>query len=73
MLRDIKIHHKRDNMPLGNLCHFTWSQNREKNKLGAQIDIINTLSMAMVKIFSQLLLYIPYYGMDDRYLSLSAS
>ena len=45
----------------------------KKNKLGAQIDIINTLSMAMVKIFSQLLLYIPYYGMDDRYLSLSAS
>ena len=44
-------------MPLGNLCHFTWSQNREKIKLGAQIDITNTLSMSMVKIFSQLLLY----------------
>ena len=39
-------------------------------KLGAQIDIINTLSMSMVKIFSQLLLY---HIMDDRYLSLSAS
>ena len=39
-------------------------------KLGGQIDIINTLSMSMVKIFSQLLLY---HIMDDRYLSLSAS
>ena len=35
-------------------------------KLGVQIDIINTLSMSMVKIFSQLLLY---RVMDDRYLS----
>ena len=39
-------------------------------KLGAQIDIINTLGMSVVKIFSQLLLY---RIMDDRYLSLSAS
>ena len=58
---NIKIHHKRDNMPLGG---------KTGKKLGVQIDIINTLSMSMVKIFSQLLLY---HIMDDRYLSLSAS
>ena len=45
----------------------TWRQTGKK--LGAQIDITNTLSMPMVKIFSQLLLY---YIMGDRYLSLSA-
>ena len=38
--------------------------------LGAQIDLINTLSMSMVKIFSHLGIIIPI--MDDRYLSLSA-
>ena len=32
-------------------------------KLGAQIDIINALSMSMVKVFSQLLLD---HIMDDR-------
>ena len=39
-------------------------------KLGTKIGIINTLSMLMVKILSQLLLD---HIMDDRYLSLSAS
>ena len=38
-------------------------------KLEAKINIINTLSMSLVKNFSQLILY---RIMDDRYLSLSA-
>ena len=47
-------------MPLGNLCHLEAKQGKNS---GTQIDIINTLSMSMVKIFSQLLLY---HIMDDR-------
>ena len=47
------------NMPLGK---FVPLGGKTGKKLGAQIDIINTLSMSMVKIFSQLLLIIPHYG-----------
>ena len=53
-------------MPLGK---FVPLGGKTGKRLGTQIDIINTLSMSMAKIFSQLLLY----HMDDRYLSLSAS
>ena len=42
---------------------------KQRKSWGAKIDIINTLSMAMVKIFSQLYI-IPI--MADRYVSLSA-
>ena len=58
-------------MPLlGNLSH--WKQNKEN--VGETNWLINTLSMSMVKIFSQLYIIIPtYYGCDiPGYLSLSA-
>ena len=51
-------------MPPGNLCHLE----AKRKKLGAKIDIINTLSMSMVKIFSQLLLYLVWM-IGVRYLS----
>ena len=54
-------------MPLGK---FVPLGGKTGKKLGAQINIINTLSMSTVNIFSQLLLY---NIMDNRYLSLSAS
>ena len=39
-------------MPLANLCHLL--RGKTGKNLGAKIDIINTLSMSMVKISSQL-------------------
>ena len=49
------------NMPLGNLCHLDGGKTGKT--LGPQIDITNTLSVSMFKIFSQLILY---HIMDDR-------
>ena len=47
-------------MPLANLCHLL--RGKTGKKLGPQIDIINTLSMSMVKISSQLYIIMAVAG-----------